>query len=195
MKGSQVEILKSLETVNGNYTAGRLPDVINDDIKADAANIREQLKNVFSGKPSSQWLKDRIMVLLMHWHHKETPQQVINAISQDWIDVLKDLPQWAINEAVIEYNKSCEYKPSPASIVKIAEKLLQKYHALDFKCRKILDAENTAEYVDPDDEAKKRGLKIIAEAKRNLAAQQHYVKKGNDNPSEVVNPNGYEKLN
>lgn len=187
--------MKTLDVVDGNYTAGRLPEVINDDLKNDAAQIREQLKDVLGGKPSAQWLKDRIMVLLMHWHHKETPQQVINAISQDWINVLKDLPQWSIEEAIVEYNRSSEYKPVPANIVKIAERVLQKYRALDWKCKRILEAENTKPYVRPDEEGIKRGLDILAEVKRNLAADQHYIKKGNNDPAEVTKPSGYEVLN
>lgn len=184
MRASAAEILKTLEVWDNEYRIGKMPVVVDDNLKQIASDTRKQLAPVLQARVSKQWLKDRIMTLLMHWHNKETPQQIINAMSSDWIDVLQDFPQWAIEEAIVDYNKTSEYKPVPANIVKRAEQAASKYQTLDFKCKLIMQAGNTAKEKTTDAESKARVSAMMDEVRKNMT--QH--------KDEEVKT-GYKKLN
>jgi hypothetical protein len=186
LKASAGEILKTLETFEGEPRTGKLPMVIDDRLKEVAKDTQSQLSGVLSERAASQWLKDRIMTLMMHWYHKDTPQQILNAMAKDWIDVLDSYPQWAIEKSIIEYNKSNKYKPVPANICMGAEQAMKKYYVLDMQCKRILQAENTPVEQDGDNAAKQRVADLMKETMANLTAAKTYTK-GKDN--------GYEKLN
>lgn len=179
-------ILETLETWNGETKLGRLPSVIDDKLKQAAADTRLALKSVLTAERNDKWIRERIGLLLMHWYSKKTHSEVVRMLGDDWVNVLRDYPQWAIEAAILDHNKTNEYKPVPANICRGSENAMKKYFALDMQCKRINNAENTGPVVDDNAASKARVAELMKETMAKLQSAKTYTK-GKDN--------GHEKLN
>lgn len=74
---------------------------------------------------SKEWIAGRVSTLLDHYFTAPFPDPAMEAVAQDWIKILGDLPPWAIEAACVWWlsqdNPNAHRKPLPGDIAKRAK--------------------------------------------------------------------------
>jgi len=74
---------------------------------------------------SNEWIAGRVSTLLDHYFTAPFPAPAMQAVAQDWIKILGNLPPWAIQAACMwwlsEDNPNAHRKPLPGDIAKRAK--------------------------------------------------------------------------
>lgn len=74
-------------------------------------------------KPRREWIAGRVATLLSHFYVSPLGEAQMAAIAADWHDVLSEFPEWAIQQACLDWLSGKEgagKKPAPAQIAKAA---------------------------------------------------------------------------
>ncbi len=74
-------------------------------------------------RPSPRdWLSARVVTLLSHYFISQTDERVAKAAAQDWIEILKSVPPWAVSNACRKYlaGSNGRRKPVPGDILGLA---------------------------------------------------------------------------
>ncbi|MBN8901004.1 MAG: hypothetical protein BGO51_06545 [Rhodospirillales bacterium 69-11] len=111
-----------------------------------AARISMERLHAVLVPATREWSTGAIAALLTHFYTVQLPAAVYTAIKNDWIACLSGFPQWAIEEARIEWLKNGKRKPVPADIVGLCRKAVSKERAALFLCQRII----AAAAVEPD---------------------------------------------
>lgn len=121
-------------------------------------------------------ISGHITLLLAHYFHDaKVPPAVLEGLTLQWLKVLENLPEWAIEQAVTEYlaDDAKGRKPVPGQIKSLADKACSKYRALIVQCDRVIDAqiepENDRETPEEREASRQRVAEIVAQARRNLA--------------------------
>lgn len=88
--------------------------------KSEASELIEWLR-----KPSPRdWLSARIVTLLSHYFISQTDERVAKAAAEDWIEILRVVPPWAVSNACRKYlaGDDRRRKPMPGDILDLAKK-------------------------------------------------------------------------
>lgn len=132
------EIIETLvPNSKGGYSMGSNLPVITEDLQKTAMVCIERIAE--KNKPCDlQWFKGAIYTLLQHFYTKDLPENVQTAIAQDWMMVLSDMPQWAIEKARIDFLKNNNRRPSPNEIRDLCVKAMSKDVVMVAQCKKII---------------------------------------------------------
>lgn len=88
------------------------------------------------------WIAGRIKTLLAHYFQTENPSELEEAAIDDWIETLLPFSQHAIQTACSEYLKTePRRRPTPASILSLAQKAVEQAQAYKAKFHNDLSAE------------------------------------------------------
>ena len=121
-------------------------------------------------KPATrEWIAGAIQTLLLHYYTKELPAWQYEAIAKDWIAVLCEFPQWAIEESRISFLRDFTRKPLPGDIAKLCRDAVSKDLAMLFQCKRIqrMPIETESEISEHDRElSKQRIAQLVKEAKK-----------------------------
>lgn len=80
----------------------------------------------FLAPPSIPWISGRIATLLTHYFIVDMPKELAGAALRDWVDVLGDLPQHAIQEACLKWLRMEPRKrPGPGDIRDLAVRMVR----------------------------------------------------------------------
>ena len=79
--------------------------------------------------PKATWLVARVEALLSIYYRPELSEEADLLATMTWIDVLKDVPQSALEQAFGEWERNEERRPTPAGIRKRALARVQQHEA------------------------------------------------------------------
>lgn len=73
-----------------------------------------------------KWLSARILTLLSHYYVSQSDERVAQAAAEDWIEILRELPPWAVSNACRKYlaGDNRRRKPTPGDILDLAQREL-----------------------------------------------------------------------
>ena len=75
--------------------------------------------------PTIPWISGRIATLLTHYYIVDMPKELAGAALRDWVDVLGDLPQHAIQEACLKWLRmESRKRPGPGDIRELAMRIV-----------------------------------------------------------------------
>lgn len=85
-----------------------------------SAEIEKILSGLYDAVTPVQksWLITRIVSLLGHFHVPDIPQQAADVHVHDWIEALKEYPQWVIEEVCTTWLRNNNRKPTIFDIIK-----------------------------------------------------------------------------
>lgn len=89
----------------------------------------------------SGWVAGRIATLLSHYFVTKDDERLAKAAAEDWIEILKPAPPWAIANACRKYlaGENARRKPLPADILSLAYQemgFLNRYKLLAMEMEK-----------------------------------------------------------
>jgi hypothetical protein len=82
--------------------------------------------------PTREWLTGRVMVLLSHFYTPDTDPAIVRAQAADWWDVLRDVPQSAIEAGCREFLRNGPpRRPTPGEVRSMALAVLPRRRAMN----------------------------------------------------------------
>ena len=168
-------LLATLEfdSVEGSYKTGALPE-ITPEVKENAKMVLFRTEQHL--KPAEkQDVLGHVFLLLQHYYTAELPKSVHDGLASQWYEVLKELPEWAVRQAITDYlaQDSKGKKPVPGMIKDLANKVASKSYAVAHQCRKIIAAPLNEKDTMTEEEKiamRKRVEAVLAETKKALSA-------------------------
>ena len=109
------------------------------ELKSAAQESLERMEKYLTPAPRD-WLSGALYTLLSHFYREDLPQSHVEAIARDWIAVLEDYPQWAIENARIEWLKTSDKKPKPSNIRQLCDEQIGRYVRLKYLCQRVLNS-------------------------------------------------------
>ncbi len=174
MKDLAAPLLATLEfdQLAGSYKAGQLPE-ITEGVKDNAKLVLFRTEQHLAAG-AKQDILGHVFLLLQHYYTAELPKAVYDGLAGQWYEVLKELPEWAVKQAVTDYlsQDSVGKKPVPGMILELANKAASKYYAVAHQCRRIIAAPLTEKDTMTEEEKaamRERVAKVLEETKRVLA--------------------------
>lgn len=90
-----------------------------------SANVMPKTVPPNAPRPSREWLAGRVATFLSHYYQAQGPDPVLEAMMEDWVEVLRDLPQRAVELAVWERLRSDDRRrPIPGEIRRAARRYI-----------------------------------------------------------------------
>lgn len=175
LKDLAAPLLATLEfdALTGSFKAGQLPE-ITQGVKDNAKLVLHRTEQHLAAG-AKQDILGHIFLLLQHYYTAELPKAVYDGLAGQWYEVLKELPEWAVKQAVTDYlsNDSAGKKPVPGMIKELGNKAASKYYAVAHQCRKIIAAPLTEKETMTEEERaamRERIAQVLAETKQKLSA-------------------------
>ncbi len=81
---------------------------------------RWQLVKTDAEKPTAVWITMRVEAILSHYYQPNISEEADLLSAATWIDVLRDIPKEAVDQAFYEWVRNEEKRPTPAGIRKRA---------------------------------------------------------------------------
>ncbi|MBI1425795.1 MAG: hypothetical protein GC149_20410 [Gammaproteobacteria bacterium] len=126
-----------------------------------------------------------VIVLLRQYYVAELPPEIHEGLARQWVSVLKEFPEWAIENAITAWliRDKRGRKPVPGQIHDLAAQQVSKSRAVIALCDRVRCA---SLHVEPEpepemtpeerEEANRRVSALVAEARRNLAMGPEVLK-------------------
>lgn len=76
--------------------------------------------------------------LMLHWSDTKTKPAEMEAMLEDWVEALADLPEHALRQAAAGYLKACSYRPKPADIRALAVEAIREERDARLRLHKLL---------------------------------------------------------
>lgn len=166
------------------WTPGPLPKQITDELKHKARASLIKLERHLEPARSED-IAGHIFLLLGHYYvDNKLPREVQEGMALQWLKVLEQYPEWAVEAAAIEY---LDYdkegrKPKPGQIADLCRRAVAKYRVLQVQCERIIRAPNTDPDADrPPTEAEKQAVsEIMADIRKGLAGKKEVLTAGQE---------------
>ncbi|MBK1638948.1 hypothetical protein [Rhodothalassium salexigens] len=105
-------------------------------VSAALARVSEAL----APPEESRWIAYEARALLNHYAVRSVGEKQEVRRLADWADTLRDLPEWAVRQAMADYRRSdAPYAPVPGEIRRRAERLCQDLRATHAKLKAVMD--------------------------------------------------------
>lgn len=150
--------------------------VVSEATRRRCLDLRQDIDD-YLAPPSRTWLLGRVAGVLNHFYVSKTPEQIQEIVARDWLRVLEQYPQWALDQAFTEWLADEQKRPTPAAIRLKAQELsglwLERRERLEH-C--LLKGRREGESALSADEQERRRPKTQAEKDRASAEVQTMIK-------------------
>lgn len=132
--------------------------IVTADLKKSAELVKFRIEGHLKPAESKAILAHITIMLRHYFFDGQIPPEIMHGLGLQWLKVLQEFPEWAIEQAVTEYlsNDSKGRKPVPGQIKFLADKAIIKYKALITQCDRV----SKAKIDEPDDMTEEQKAKM-----------------------------------